>query len=506
MATINARYIHAALGLRYLLANMGELQGVTRIREFTLDAKPGDIVEKILGDRPRVVGFGVYIWNARETCEVVRLLKIVAPDVVVVLGGPEVSYEQDEQPLVQRADFVVSGWGDLAFPRLCRQLLGGDQPPQKHVAGEQAPLHKIAMPYEYYTDDDIRNRIVYVEASRGCPFKCEFCLSALDKTAWPFDVNLFLAEMDLLYKRGTRHFKFVDRTFNLKTANAARILQFFLDRMDDELFVHFELIPDRLPRQLKRLISSFPGGSMQFEIGIQSFNPRVQQLVSRRQDNAKAASNIEWIRQHSNVHIHADLIFGLPGEDLDSFAAGFNQLVSLRPHEIQLGILKRLRGSPIVRHTDEYRMRFSPDPPYNILSTDRIDFFIMQRVSRFSRYWDLVANSGRFREALPLLLGSDPFERFLRLSDTLYADCGKTHSISLLSLFELLHSAATRLEDVDADIMGQALSRDFALTGLKSVPGFMGAKARKEYFPRTGSPAVRQNTRQRRHLSAPPRK
>ena len=430
----------------------------------------------------------------------VRLIKLVAPDIVVILGGPEVSYEQDSEPIVEHVDFVISGWGDTAFPRLCRQLISGDAPTQKFIEGEQAPLNDIAMPYRHYTDEDIRNRVLYVEASRGCPFRCEFCLSALDKTAWPFDIDKFMTEMDLLYRRGARHFKFVDRTFNLKTANSVRILKFFLDRMDDDLFVHFELIPDRLPVELKRLISDFPAGSMQFEIGIQSFNPRVQELISREQNNERAAQNVEWIRRHSNVHIHADLIFGLPGEDMDSFATGFNKLVALRPHEIQVGILKRLRGTAIVRHTGEYGLRFNPDPPYNILFTDRIDFYTMQRVSRFSRYWDLIANSGRFSSSLPLLLGSDPFERFLRLSDGLYADCGKTHSISLLRLFELLYSAASEMACFDTGVLEEALSSDFSVTGLKSLPGFIRSEGRQASIPPSRASSGRQNARQLRHL------
>jgi radical SAM superfamily enzyme YgiQ (UPF0313 family) len=498
LVTINARYIHASLGLRYLLANMGELKKDTQIQEFTLGVNTEDAVEKILANTPRIVAFGVYIWNTRQTTDVVRMLKLVAPEITVVLGGPEVSYEQDEQPLVGLADFVISGWGDVAFPRLCRQLCSGKPPSSRLIEGVQPPLDDIALPYRHYTEEDIAHRVIYVEASRGCPFKCEFCLSALDKTAWPFDADLFLAEMDSLYQRGARHFKFVDRTFNLKLDNSVRILQFFLERMDNNLFVHFELIPDRLPERLRKMIARFPAGSLQFEIGIQSFNPRVQELISRRQDNERSAENIEWIRQHSEAHIHTDLIFGLPGEDLESFAAGFNRLLALNPHEIQVGILKRLRGSLITRHTGSYGLRFNPDSPYNILSTDRIDFRTMQRISRFARYWNLLGNSGRFGATMPLLLGSRPFERFLRLSDTLYANCGRTHHISLLSLFELVHAAASQLDEFDADAVEETLSRDFTSSGLKSLPGFMGKPGRHS---RDKSPVQRKNTRQVRHLT-----
>ena len=202
LATLNARYAHASLGLRYLRANMGGLKEHTRLQEFVLGAKTEAVVEKLLAQEPRIVGFGVYIWNVEETTRIVAMLKTLRPDITVVLGGPEVSFEVEQQRICALADYVVTGWGDLTFAKLCRQILDGPRPLMKVHAGEQPPLAEIAMPYGEYTDRDLAERHVYVEASRGCPFKCEFCLSALDKTAWPFDVDAFLAELEVLYARG----------------------------------------------------------------------------------------------------------------------------------------------------------------------------------------------------------------------------------------------------------------------------------------------------------------
>ena len=219
LSTLNARFAHASLGLRYLLANMGELQQATVLQEFVIGAKTTDIVEKILAHHQHgqklIVGFGVYIWNVEELTNIVVMLKSVAPDVVIILGGPEVSYETTQQTIVQAADYVITGWGDVSFASLCRQILDGPQPLMKVHAGLQPKLDQIALPYEHFSDHDLAHRILYVEASRGCPFKCEFCLSALDKTAWPFELELFLNELEALYQRGARLFKFVDRTFNL---------------------------------------------------------------------------------------------------------------------------------------------------------------------------------------------------------------------------------------------------------------------------------------------------
>jgi radical SAM superfamily enzyme YgiQ (UPF0313 family) len=464
LSTLNARYAHASLGLRYLLANMGPLQAQTRLQEFVIGAKTTEIVQKLLESSPRIVGFGVYIWNVEETTKVVAMLKRVAPDVVIVLGGPEVSYETSEQEIIKLADYLVTGWGDVTFPKLCGDILHGPKPLMKVHAGVQPPMADIALPYALYTDNDIAHRTIYVEASRGCPFKCEFCLSALDKTAWPFPLDAFLAELETLHARGARLFKFVDRTFNLNVKTSLKIMQFFLDKLEanpeDPVYAHFELVPDHLPDALKEGISKFPAGALQFEIGIQSFNPAVQALVSRKQDNQKAADNIRWLSTQSNAHLHVDLIAGLPGEDMASFARGFDQLVALGPDEIQFGILKRLRGTPIIRHTEPFALVFDPYPPYTILATSLIDFATMQRLVRFARYWDLVANSGRFAHTLAHMLGDKPFDNFMAFSDWIYASTDATHRIALDRLAGLIVQWL-QLRGMAKQAAVEMLSRDY---------------------------------------------
>lgn len=501
LSTLNARYFHASLGLRYLLANLGELQTDTAIREFIITQRPLDIVEALLAEQPRIIGFGVYIWNVVETTQVVALLKRIQPDLYIVLGGPEVSHEWDEQPLVAMADYLITGQADLTFARLCRQLLEGNPPATRVLAADPPPLDQLTLPYRFYTDEDIAHRLIYVEASRGCPFRCEFCLSALDKTAWPFPLEPFLAELDLLYQRGVRHFKFVDRTFNLNAKIGAQILDFFLERLDERLFLHFELIPDQLPEALKERIVRFPAGALQFEIGVQSFDPEVQTRISRKQDNRKTEENLRWLRQYTQAHLHADLIIGLPGEDLARFAAGFDRLVTLDPHEIQVGILKRLRGAPIVRHTAAFDLRYNPHPPYNLLCSTQLDFATMRRLERFARYWDLIGNSGRFHHTRPLLLGDAPFARFLAFSDWLFACTGQTHQFALERLFDLLYQGMIERLQLPESVTRAALAQDYRSTGAKSCPVFLRTDPAAALDP----PAKRAKTaasptRQTRHL------
>ena len=475
LATLNARYIHASLGLRYLLANMGELKPLTVLREFTIARKPQDVVDELLALAPRIIGFGVYIWNVTQTCEVVRLLKLARPnpnDLKIILGGPEVSHEVDQQAIVHLADHVITGWGDVSFAKLCRALLNGPKPLMKVVAGEQPALDQIALPYAEYTDADLAHRLLYVEASRGCPFKCEFCLSSLDKTAWAFELDGFLAALDTLYQRGARNFKFVDRTFNLKIDASVQILQFFLDRMTSGLFIHFEVIPDHLPDKLKQMIAQFPPGVLQFEVGIQSFNIEVQQRISRRQDNDKTVANLSWLINESNVHLHTDLIFGLPGETLASFATGFDRLYALKPHEIQLGILKRLRGTPIKRHSVEYAMVYDESPPYTVQQTGAVTADEMQRFTRLARYWDLIANSGRFKRSLHLLMddSGSPFQAFLDLSGWLWRTSQKTSGLTPEALVDHLFDYFTTARSTVPQLARETLLADYLQSGARAKP------------------------------------
>ena len=472
LSTLNARFIHASVGLRYLFANMGDLQASTEIAEFEASQPAREIVESLLDRNPSILGFGVYIWNTVKTREVISLIKRVRPDIVIVIGGPEVSFEHEGQAIVQLADYLITGEADLAFRELCQKLVGGERPSEKVIHSGLPALADVKLPYDFYTDSDIANRVIYVEVSRGCPFTCEFCLSSIDIPVRQFDHLQVLGELDTLYKRGARTFKFVDRTFNLNMRTSLTILEFFLERMVPGLFVHFEMVPDRFPPQLREVVAKFPPGSLQLEIGVQTLNPEVGKNISRRQDVAKLKDNVAYLRAHTHAYLHIDLIVGLPGESVESFGRGFNEIVALNPHEIQVGILKRLRGTPIKRHDDAYEMKFSEEPPYEVLQTKDVTFKEIQKMGRFARYWDLVANSGNFIESRPLLLATKdtPFEAFYEFSEWLFSQVGRRASINLKTLAELVFTYIVEIAKRDRDEIGRVVARDYMRGGRSDLP------------------------------------
>ena len=504
LTTLNAKFSHAAFGLRYLFANLGELQPRAVIAEFDINQRPLEIAEKILARNPKILGLGIYIWNVAETAEVISAVKKVRPEIKIILGGPEVSYETAGQGMVDLADHVITGEADLKFSEVCRALLkpNPDEPLPKIIVAELPEFPRLQLPYDFYTEADIAHRIVYVEASRGCPFTCEFCLSSLDIPVRQVPLDKFLAAMQKLLDRGLKQFKFVDRTFNLNILTSKALLEFFLARYQPGMFFHFEMIPDRLPAELRAVIAKFPPGSLQFEVGIQTFNPEVGSLISRRQNYDRLTENFQFLRQETSVHIHADLIVGLPGETVDSFGAGFDRLIALGPQEIQIGILKRLRGTPIIRHDAEWQMVYNAHPPYDILQNRLIDFATMQRLRRFAKYWDLIGNSGNFVATLPLVWrDGSPFASFFRFSDWLYAQLGRTDTIALVRLAEKLFEFLTAELNHEAGLAAEKLWLDWQRGGHRDPPEKIRAflEDASAARPRANKSAL--PTRQARHLA-----
>ncbi len=474
LCTINARYIHASLGLRWLWANLGDLEAEAALLEFTLDDQPADMAEAILAQEPRVLGMGVYIWNALHIQRLVILLKQLVPELVIVLGGPEVSHLPMRVDF-SAADYIIQGEGELAFAALCADIVAGRRPDQRIVRAATPELSALKRPYSLYSDADLAHRLIYVEASRGCPFGCEFCLSSLDKRVRIFDSTLFLAALEALWQRGARTFKFVDRSFNLSQESTLAILDFFLAK-EPPFHAHFEVVPEYFPQAVKERLRRFPPGTLQLEIGIQTLQPTVASAIGRRMDLGKIQENLSFLATATTAHLHLDLIIGLPGESVEAFSGNLNRLAGLCQGEIQLGILKKLSGTAINRHDREHGMVYSSLPPYELLKNTLIPFSRMQELKRMARYWDLVYNSGNFRSTAPLLWpNGDVFHGFFAFSCWLYRQTRATWKIALPRLTELLYRYLVEEQGEHPEKVANLLAADILTVKGRVLPELIRA-------------------------------
>jgi len=472
LTTLNSRYTHSSIGLRYIYANLQELQPCTKILEFSINDAIQTVAEKLLTNKPEIIGIGVYIWNVSETAELIHIVKKISPQTIIILGGPEVSYLPFRVNL-DKADYIVQGEGEVSFYELCKSITHATPPQEKIIKMTTPNLKELTLPYQFYTDEDIQNRYIYVEISRGCPFECEFCLSSMDEKVRAFNLDDVLDAFAKLWERGARNFKFVDRTFNLNIKSAKRILDFFLEKQEP-YFAHFEVIPDHFPDSLKEKIKLFPPGALQLEIGIQTLNLEVAKNISRQLKLDKIEQNISFLENQTHAHIHLDLIVGLPGETLESFGENLDALVKLSSCEIQIGILKKLSGTYIDRHDKEYGMIYSDIPPYDILKNNALSFDDIQIMKRFARFWDLTYNSGNFKSSVKLLWENESvYENFSRFSAWIYTQTDSTWKISLQRLGQLLFTYLCEEKFLQASLVANSMLEDMMKLKGRAIPSYL---------------------------------
>ena len=471
LTTLNSRYTHTSLALRYIYANMNSLQKNTKIMEFNINDAIQSIAERLLFNNPEIIGIGTYIWNASHVSELINILKKVSPQTIIILGGPEVSH-QPFRVNFDEADYIIAGEGDIAFYQLCKKLQN-TTPKEKFIKQSAPNLKELKLPYQYYTDDDIKNRYIYVEVSRGCPFECEFCLSSMDERVRTFNLDEVLNEFEKLWIRGARSFKFVDRTFNINISSANKILDFFLKK-EAPYFAHFEVIPDHFPNSIKEKIKQFTHGALQLEVGIQTLNTQVANNISRNLKLDKIKQNISFLENETEAHIHLDLIIGLPGETLESFGKNLDELVNLSSCEIQIGILKKLSGTDINRHDIEFGMVYSNTPPYDILKNNFLSFNDIQIMKRFARFWDLTYNSRNFKNSAKLIWQNNSvYKEFYNFSIWAYLQTNSTYKISLIRLGELLFNYLTGIKKLDEKSVAIAMLQDLMKLKGRAIPNFL---------------------------------
>ncbi len=428
---INSKYIHTALGLRYI-SEYCKSQGhdVTLIEE-TINTQLLTILEKLMSAEADVFAFSVHIWNKPVVYKLISMLKKLCPQAVIIAGGPEVAFDAAkifaEQPAI---DYIVQGEGELVVAKLLQALQDNTAVPQ-HVAyiengnvnlngGVTVIEDLAALPFPYPDLQQViaEHKIVYYECSRGCPFNCSYCLSGISRSVRRRPLEMVLADLQCFIEAKTPLVKLVDRTYNLDEEYFLPIME-YLAAADTDTTFHFEIKADLITPKVLDFLKNVPQGRFQLEIGIQTTNPPTLKAINRRDNWEKLAYNVQEILQAGNMHIHLDLIAGLPYEGIKEYEKSFNDVYALQPQMLQLGFLKVLPGTQMSRETDCHKLIYMDEPPYEILATAYIPYKEMQMLKRLENVFEQVYNSGCFANTLRLLTAKEAsaFEFYRRLTE-----------------------------------------------------------------------------------------
>ncbi len=435
LSTLNAKYIHSSLALRYIKSFSEVDFSDIEIVEYSINEPIMNMVSDIYNKAPDVIGFSCYIWNIEETIKLIRLMKKVMPRVKMIVGGPEVTYDIDYWlHRVKEIDFIVYGEGEATFKHLINVIKS--QGNLKNVTGiaylsnerviinpprEKLELDMIPSPYNDSNDlESLTDKIVYFEASRGCPFSCAYCLSSIETGVRYFSIERVKEDLLRLIKRGVKIIKFVDRTFNIHKKFALEIFQFLIDNHGGTIF-QFEITADIMkPDVLQFLVDHAPKHVFRFEIGVQSTNENTNSLINRRQNFEKLSYTVLKLKESGKIDQHLDLIAGLPEEDYESIKKTFNDVFILRPEELQLGFLKLLRGTPISYEVKKYNYIYMDKAPYEMLQNNTLSFDDVIRIKRvediLEKYW----NSHKFDYTVEYLISHEftsPFDFFQEFGD-----------------------------------------------------------------------------------------
>ncbi|MCE5172789.1 B12-binding domain-containing radical SAM protein [Paenibacillus profundus] len=487
LTTLNAKYIHTSLAIRYLKASC-EHEFDVELAEYTIKDPSMNIVSDLYQRKADVIGFSCYIWNIEETIQVVSMLRKVRPDVRIVLGGPEVSYDTDYwMKRLPDVNFIVIGEGEETFLHLLREIR--DEQKYHFVFGlayrkgeevminaprPKLDLNNIPSPHRFAEDvPTLGKRVVYFETSRGCPFSCQFCLSSIEVGVRYFDIERTKADLVYLIDNGAKLIKFVDRTFNIKREYAMEMFQFLIDNHRGCVF-QFEITADIMrPEVLDFLAENAPPGIFRFEIGVQSTNDPTNELVKRRQNFTKLTRTVTKVKESGKIDQHLDLIAGLPLEDYDTFRKTFNDVFELRPEELQLGFLKMLRGTGLRLDADKYGYVYMDHAPYEMLGNEVLPFEDVVRLKRLEDVLEKYWNSHRMDRTMEHLMQREfasPFDFFQAFGDYWEANGWQKIGHQLEDLFVRLSSFLT----------DHGLQRPDVAHGLMKMDYFMNHK----YKPR----------------------
>ena len=492
LAACNAKYIHSNLAVYNLKSCSGEYSSRVVVKEYTINQIRDDILKDIYLEQPDVVCFSCYIWNISFVRELVPDLKKILPQVEFWAGGPEVSYDAVEFLKKNPAFFgVMVGEGEETFHELAGYYIERKPETLSGIRGvafrdenkgrdivhtgwrELMDLSKV--PFAYSNLTEFKNRIIYYESSRGCPFSCSYCLSSIDKKLRFRDIELVKKELQFFIDNKVPQVKFVDRTFNCKHDHAMEIWRYITENDNGITNFHFEISADLLRAEELALMKTMRPGLIQLEIGVQSTNPQTIKAIRRTMDFEKLKGIVEQIHSFGNIHQHLDLIAGLPYEGYDSFHKSFCDVYALRPEQFQLGFLKVLKGSHMMEMTGEYQILYKDREPYEVLSTAWLTYGEILRLKMVESMVEVYYNSGQFKNTLVFLekYFDDPFRMYEALG-RFYEKKGYSEiSHSRMRRYEILMEFAGEQKEIPLEVLSDVMLLDLYLReNLKSRPSF----------------------------------
>lgn len=492
LAACNAKYIHSNLAVYNLKSCSGEYSSRVVVKEYTINQIRDDILKDIYLEQPDVVCFSCYIWNISFVRELVPDLKKILPQVEFWAGGPEVSYDAVEFLKKNPVFFgVMVGEGEETFHELAGYYIERKPETLSGIRGvafrdenkgrdivhtgwrELMDLSKV--PFAYSNLTEFKNRIIYYESSRGCPFSCSYCLSSIDKKLRFRDIELVKKELQFFIDNKVPQVKFVDRTFNCKHDHAMEIWRYITENDNGITNFHFEISADLLRAEELALMKTMRPGLIQLEIGVQSTNPQTIKAIRRTMDFEKLKGIVEQIHSFGNIHQHLDLIAGLPYEGYDSFHKSFCDVYALRPEQFQLGFLKVLKGSYMMEMTGEYQILYKDREPYEVLSTAWLTYGEILRLKMVESMVEVYYNSGQFKNTLVFLekYFDDPFRMYEALG-RFYEKKGYSEiSHSRMRRYEILMEFAGEQKEIPSEALSDVMLLDLYLReNLKSRPSF----------------------------------
>lgn len=499
LASINAKYIHSSLATRSIQVYAEQTANIqTQRKEFTINQQPSLLLREIYEFHPDVLGFSCYIWNISMVLDLVEEIKKILPETVVFLGGPEVSFDADNLLTKCRADFVIRGEGEKTFVQAMESLQkNGDYSSVPGVTYRdnegrivenppQTPLQLDEIPFVYSDEDmeQFKNKIIYYESSRGCPYRCAYCLSSVEKGVRFLSLERTFHDLQFFLDHKVPQVKFVDRSFNCNPRHALAIWNYLAEHDNGITNFHCEINGDTLDQEAVDFLQTVRKGLFQFEIGIQTTNPDTLEQIHRKNDFDRIADIVGKLQKNNNIHLHLDLIAGLPQEDYQSFGASFNQVYRLGPDQFQLGFLKVLKGSSIWQNQSALGIVSQTKAPYEVLSTPHLPFSHLLRLKMVEEMTEQYYNSNRYRLSMRYLVSlfPTPFDCYQALGDFYHDNRYHTVSHSKEEMYTILYQfLQSALPQADPEVFRQLAKFDiYSHEKAKRLPQWLSSQQSKE--------------------------